>query len=78
MQEETGHQRLEALFLTRLPTKWVWKKGKEIHKTFKRGCLCSYSHNTKRYIPSPSDYFNSWHHRHTLSTVCVYSQQTLL
>lgn len=32
MQEETCHQRLEALFLTGLPTQWVWKKGKKKRK----------------------------------------------
>lgn len=43
--QESSHQRLEALFLTGLPTKWVWKKGKGIHKAFKRAWLCLHSYN---------------------------------
>lgn len=48
--QDSSHQRLEALFLTGLPTKWVWKKGKGIHKAFKRTWLCLYSYNTEEAI----------------------------
>lgn len=63
MQEETCHQRLEALFLTGLPTQWVWKKGKKKRKP-SRGPGFAHTHIIQKgYISSLFVYFNSWQGR---------------